>query len=269
MDIQFSLHGAPLLLSEAEALIQSSSNIKKPLEIDISDYFDVSDLDSGNLFELAVKTKNQDLASLAFKISVSKSKPSKSLQDQKKTKNTIVNIIPYKNSNRKLKSNVEDVIYDLNKSSSSAMIGAAIILKMVSQKDETTLRETAIWAVNTMWEKDKSVRSSKFFKGFELLGGKLEPIHLRQGIERRHTFHVSPLYIGLREGLAYCLQQGLVTSRKRLSTGSYKDKTPRSDLMQRVYYSFKKTEKGEELINLWADLDDYIYKGFCAQKEAA
>lgn len=269
MDIQFSLHGAPLLLSEAEALIQSSSNIKKPLEIDISDYFDVSDLDSNNLFELAVKTKNQDLASLAFKISVSKSKPSKSLQSQKKTANTIVNIIPYKNKDRKLKSNVEDIIHDLNKSSSLAMIGAAMILKMVSRKDETTIRETAIWTVNTMWEKGGNVQHSKLFKGFEFMGGKLEPIHLRHGIERRHTFHVSPIYIGLREGLSYCLQNGLVTSRKRLSTGSYKDKPHGAEQMQRVYYSFKKTEKGEELINLWADLDAYIYKGFCSQKEAA
>lgn len=269
MDIQFSLHGAPLLLSEAEALIQSSSNIKKPLEIDISDYFDVSDLDSNNLFELAVKTKNQDLASLAFKISVSKSKPSKSLQSQKKTANTIVNIIPYKNNERKLKSNVEDIIHDLNKSSSLAMIGAAMILKMVSRKDETTIRETAIWTVNTMWEKGGNVQHSKLFKGFEFMGGKLEPIHLRHGIERRHTFHVSPIYIGLREGLSYCLQNGLVTSRKRLSTGSYKDKPHGAEQMQRVYYSFKKTEKGEELINLWADLDAYIYKGFCSQKEAA
>lgn len=269
MDIQFSLHGAPLLLSEAEALIQSSRNIKKPLEIDISDYFDVSDLDSNNLFELAVKTKNQDLASLAFKISVSKSKPSKSLQSQKKTANTIVNIIPYKNNERKLKSNVEDIIHELNKSSSLAMIGAAMILKMVSRKDETTIRETAIWTVNTMWEKGGNVQHSKLFKGFEFMGGKLEPIHLRHGIERRHTFHVSPIYIGLREGLSYCLQNGLVTSRKRLSTGSYKDKPHGAEQMQRVYYSFKKTEKGEELINLWADLDAYIYKGFCSQKEAA
>ena len=268
MDIQFSLHGAPLLLSEAEALIQSSS-IKKPLEIDISNYFDVSDLDSSNLFELAVKTKNQDLASLAFKISVSKSKPSKSLQNQKKTTNTIVNIIPYKNSDRKLKSAVEDIIHDLNKSSSCAMIGAAMILKMVSRKEETTIRETAIWVVNTMWEKGSSVQHSKFFKGFEFMGGKLEPIHLRHGIERRHTFHVSPIYIGLREGLSYCLQHGLVTSRKRLSTGAYKDRPQGAEQMQRVYYSFKKTEKGEELLNLWADLDDYIYKGFCSQKEAA
>lgn len=269
MDIQFSLHGAPLLLAEAEALIQNSRNVKKPLEIDISNYLDVTDLDSSNLFELAVKTKNQDLASLAFKISVSKNKLTKPEQDKKKPKNTIVNIIPYKNSERKLKSKVEDIIFELNKSNSYPMIGAAMILKMVSMKEETTIRETAMWIANTMWEKNDTIQSSKFFKGFEFVGGKLEPIHLRSGIARRHTFHVSPIYISLREGLTYCLEQGLVTSRKRLSTGSYKDGSPRVDVMQRVYYSFKKTEKGRELINLWADLDDYIYNSFCSHLEAA
>ena len=89
MDIQFSLHGSPLLYSEAEALIQTSTRIKKPLKIDITDYVNVDELNSSKLFDLAVKTKNQELASLAFKISVSKDKTT----TKQENKNTVVNIL--------------------------------------------------------------------------------------------------------------------------------------------------------------------------------
>ena len=262
MDIQFSLHGSPLLYSEAEALIQTSTKIKKPLNIDITDYVSVDELNSSKLFDLAVKTKNQELASLAFKISVSRDKTVK----KQEPKNTIVNIIPYKEKTK----SIEDIIDDINMSSSYPMIGAAMIMKMLSTKEESTLRETAIFFANLMWNDSTVAKNSKFFKGFEYKEGALVPLLLRDGVERKHTFHVAPIYLGLREGLAYCVEKDLVRSRRRLSTGSpYRETAPNAEQMQRVYYSFKATEKGKNLYETWADIDNYIRINFHNQRQAS
>jgi hypothetical protein len=39
--------------------------------------------------------------------------------------------------------------------------------------------------------------------------------------------------------------------------------------MQRVYYSFKATEKGKDLYETWADIDNYIRMNFHGQRQAS
>ena len=73
MTFQFLLNGTPLEQSEAATLIKTVKNSRSAPTIELSEVFDTSKLDSKSLFELAVDKGSQELASLAWKISVGKS----------------------------------------------------------------------------------------------------------------------------------------------------------------------------------------------------
>jgi hypothetical protein len=266
MDIQFSLHGSPLMMEEAEALVKACPSIHKPVNIELANFVDTNLLASQELFDLAVKTKNEGLASLAFKISVVKENKINETKVKSKSK---IELYKYEKKEVKVKS-VESIIEEINNSNTYTHIGAAMILNMTSVKDYATLRETAIHYSNLMWKNPAVPRHCKFFKGFYYSGSTgMEPIHMAEGIERKHTFHVSPIYIALREGLGYCLKEDLISSKKFLSTGSlYKEKTAQSESMRRTYYKFKATEKGKQVQQLWADLESYIINSFITQASA-
>lgn len=259
MNFQFALAGIPIEMAEAEALLKATRGDTANPVIDISSLIDSENLDASKLFEMAVSKKQQDLASLAWKISMQQTKPIKATQMAAPTKLRLV---------EKEESSVDlgEIIDHLNNSRSYATLGVAMLLKATSTKQWVTLRETATFFANELFKQRHVVPPSKFLRGFQVMDGGMSvgPVDMSSGLERRHTFHVSPMYIALREGLLYCKKHDLVEQKRMLSVGAPYAKAPKnnSDSTRRIYYKISATSRGKQMVNLWADLDQYIMKNF-------
>jgi hypothetical protein len=258
MNIQFSLAGTALNSEEALALLESTKGKGSNSVIELERIIDINELDANVLFQTAVATGDQNLASLAWKISVSKKTEPQPVKETPK----LTLVTPAK----KLQ-DLDSIIDYLNKTSSYTSTGVAMLLKMSAGKEWFTLRETAIHFANTIFAEDRMLITSKFFRGFEYVDGKLSPIDYNGKIERKKTFHVSPMYIALREGLVYCTRNELLEQVRVLSVGApYVDQpTPSVQATRRVYYKIRATERGKQLAEMWADLDRYIVRNFAAQ----
>lgn len=261
MNFQFRLGGMPLETSEAMALLTMNSGSSKPPVIDLETLVGHVALDAGKLFEMAVSKQDQNLAALAWKVSVQQQNKTTS----KKSQTPKLKVIKSVHSDVK---DLESIIEHLNNSSSYNALGVAMLLRAASKKEWITLRATAIQFANQMWSNSLTKKgfatNSKMFRGFEFTNGSLNPVDVSSGVERRNTFHVSPMYIALREGLLYCKQQNLVEQEKCVSIGApyASNKSPQADSTRRIYYRIKASERGKELTSLWADLDRYIEKTF-------
>lgn len=270
MSLKFGLAGAVLEPNEAMMLLATvdpslgSSDI-----IPLDALIDVTRLNAQDLFDLSVKQKNQALASLAWKVSISKESAPVSMR-----RNAAPEIIAHKKKKvTKYETPIDTLLEQLNTNSSYAFTGAAMLLKALkdSEGDSITLRQAAVDVANQMWATygpEIKVRNSKFFKGFEYTDGLLKPVVMSSGIDRKHTFHVSPMYIALREGLLYAQSHGLVDKVKLMSVGApYVDNPSTSkNSTRRMYYKIKLTERGKKLISMWGDLENYVQKVFQEQK---
>jgi len=214
MNFQFCLAGTPIEPHEAVALLEIAApkGSSKPM-IDISTIIDTKELNASKLFELAVSKQNQDLASLAWKISVQQKQPATFGAPKLKVVSSVK------------EPTLEGIIEQLNGTNSYCALGTAMLLKATSFKQWVTLRETATYFAGEIVNKKLGFPTSKFLRGFEMVEGKPTPIDLSSGIERKHTFHVSPMYIALREGLVYCKKHGLVEQKQMLSVAPRTPKT--------------------------------------------
>jgi len=253
MNFQFCLAGTPIEPHEAVALLEIAApkGSSKPM-IDISTIIDTKELNASKLFELAVSKQNQDLASLAWKISVQQKQPATFGAPKLKVVSSVK------------EPTLEGIIEQLNGTNSYCALGTAMLLKATSFKQWVTLRETATYFAGEIVNKKLGFPTSKFLRGFEMVEGKPTPIDLSSGIERKHTFHVSPMYIALREGLVYCKKHGLVEQKQMLSVGApySKNSSLQIDSTRRIYYKINCSKRGLQLVEMWADMDRYIEKNF-------
>jgi len=256
MTFQFLLNGTPLDAGEAATLIKTVKNSRTAPTIELSKVFDTSKLDSKALFEMAVDKGSQELASLAWKISVGK--PAKKMKAGRPAAQKTVWEGP------------EALIEELHKSRSYWAVGAAMILDYFSEiNDWSTLRKIAIFYINDIDASDKVPHDSVLYKGFtwseEL--DMYDPLALRTGIDRKNTFYVSPMYLSLREGMNWCMKNGLVEQKSQVSYGSL-DGTS-GPTMQRVYYNLRLTKRGQDVSQLWADSNEYILNFFTARRQGS
>jgi hypothetical protein len=257
MTFQFLLNGTPLEQGEAATLIKTVRNSRSTPTIELSEVFDISKLDSKALFEIAVTMGSQELASLAWKISVGK--PAKKMKAGRPATQKTVWEGP------------EALIEELHKSQSYWAVGAAMILDYFSEfNDWNTLRKIAIFYVNDIDASNNKVpHDSILYKGFtwsEELGN-FEPVVLRAGVDRKDTFHVSPMYLSLREGMNWCMKNGLVEQKSQMSYGSLDGAS--GNTMQRVYYNLRLTKRGQDVSLLWADSNEYILNFFASRRQGS
>lgn len=256
MNFQFQLKGQPIEEREAIALFSACQSAgKKPYPIDIEKLLDTSTIDSKELFNIAVENGIADLASLAFKVSVAQRSDSNTEKLRRAPigrKTVSPKKIPHNPKERN-----EDLIDTLHGVSAYWAVGVASIMNVAQSGEWVTLREIAIKTANHM-DKIKGMPSnSVLYKGFVRIDGGLQPLDLTQGIDRKRTFHVSPMYIGLREGLIWCTKKDLVEQRSHLSTTAPDEKTNFGNV-SRVFYKLRATEKGIEFAEMWADMENYI-----------
>jgi hypothetical protein len=265
MPFQFLLGNTPIKQTEAVALLAATGEYGQgPIEIELTKIFDLRKLDSQRLFELSVREQNQDLASLAWKISIQKSGEGQGNLSNRRSAPVVRNGAHAKVL--KEGATTEELIEKLNAHSSYWSAGAALLLRSCSS-DWVTLREAATDYVNMLWRNTSVRETCLAFKGFErnLNVGEWEPVDTAGSADRKRTFHVSPVYIGMREGLIWCRNHGLVEQEKAVSVGSLRDDAhTKAEYMQRVYYKVRATEKGSSMVNSWGDIDDYIDRVFAS-----
>jgi len=266
MNFQFCLKGTPIDQNEAAALMTATRGAsKKPLNIELSNLLDFNTVDSKKLFELAVENNNQALASLAWKVSVDQKQQLPQLHKVISPKSVRVTPV-HKNHD------VVELIDKMVQSTAYPFVGAAMILKAASDKEWITLRETALTFANSMWVMPTISRNSRFFRGLAMENGKLTTLNQSAGVPRRMTFHVSPIYLSLREGLVFCTKEGLVEQRQMHSTGcTDKERVVSKSIskMKRMYYKVRLTAKGRELCGHWGDMEHYITQQFSHQLDRA
>jgi len=244
----YTLKGNALTKDEAAALVQASSS--SPIEIELSSVLNLRKVDSAKLFKLSVEKKLPELARLAWKISVNDAPSTK-----KKKTETGAEIVS-------LQKATDKVLEELHKVTGLWGVSAAMILSCCSNGEWWTLRQVATYWANNLDLNSRSV----MYQGFDLMNGTWEPREFRAGVDRRTTFHVSPVYIGLRDALSWLMAQGLVERTKKVSKGSNSPTSKAAvQAMSRMYYAVKLTERGRELIELWGDADEFIKNGLVSR----
>lgn len=266
MPFQFLLGNTPIKQAEAAALLAATGEYGQgPIEIELTKVFDLKKLDSNRLFELSVKEQSPELASLAWKISIQNFAEGKTNFSNKRSTPVTRN-----GAHKKIfkeSATADELIEKLNSHSCYWSAGAALLLRSCAS-DWVTLREAATDYVNTLWRNTSVRETCVAFRGFERNPniGAWEPVDNASDVNRKNTFHVSPVYIGLREGLIWCRNHELVDQEKGISVGSFKDDAhAKAEHMQRVYYKVRATSKGCELLNSWGDIDDYIDRVFASR----
>ena len=254
MNFQFRLKGTPIENAEAKALLAvTQPDTKAPLAIDLEKIIDLRVLDSTTLFELAIKNKTPQLAKLAFEVGSHTVKrkrgrpPGKTSVSPKKMKSK-VNATP------------EEIIEELHKSASYWAVGAASIILEAQPDEWLTTREIAIRIANRFSKRNRVPQNSILFKGFVKDKNGLIPLDFSSKTERNKTFHVSPIYLGIREGLIWCVKRGLIDQQSEVSIGARDKKKPltRGSKMSRVFYKIKATKKATEIVEMWGDLPKYV-----------
>lgn len=252
MNFDFHLKGVPIKASEATALLSATGvDPMQGLRIDLEKVLDMRKINSKMLFDLSVSEGNQELASLAWRISVGRTEtPEKAVQPRTPSRS----VRPaYTDQTFSL----EQVIDKIHQSDAYWAAGASLIISRTSLNEWTTLRRIATDFVNECWSDRSLPNKSTAYRGFMLSeDGCLTPRDLTKGVLRKDTFHVSPLYIGLREGLIFCQKQNLIEMRSAVSVGSENpNRSPRAKDMRRVFYKISASEKGAALASLWSDCD--------------
>jgi len=258
MTFQFLFNGTPLEANEAAVLVKSINSGRTKPTIELSDVFDMSSVDSKALFDMAVDKGSHELASLAWKISIGKParKPHAVRPGRQAAAPTVWE-------------GPEALIEELHRSQSYWSIGAAMLMNYFgTSEDWSTLRKIGIHFVNTIGSTKGMPDNSVLYKGFTWNDEEMafEPLDYRAGIDRKQTFHVSPMYLSLREGLGWCVRHGLVEQKSQISYGS-KDQDQDSATMRRVYYSVRLTKRGHDVIKLWADSYSYIESFFMKRRQ--
>ena len=258
MTFQFLFNGTPLEANEAAVLVKSINSGRTKPTIELSDVFDMSSVDSKALFDMAVDKGSHELASLAWKISVGK--PARNPHAVRPGRQAAAPTVW---------EGPEALIEELHKSQSYWSIGAAMLMNYFgTSEDWSTLRKIGIHFVNTIGSTKGMPDNSVLYKGFTWNDEEMafEPLDYRAGIDRKQTFHVSPMYLSLREGLGWCVRHGLVEQKSQISYGS-KDQDQDSATMRRVYYSVRLTKRGHDVIKLWADSYSYIESFFMKRRQ--
>lgn len=249
MNVQFNLNGITLKQSEAETILSTSE--APIIDVDISKYLSKGSFSTKKLFDLSIEKERPELAALAAKLAIQSPKP-----HQPKRKEFQKGIRKLHEVTASDSSAIECLDYLLTNQKLSS-IGAAMILETVGNGTPITLKNIAIIQVNRAWNKGVSEESS-IFKGFQDNGESLLPI-VAKAQKGLVTYHGSPIYNSLRDGLKYLVKNGMALAIAKTSWGSSdKELTGSQTLLRRTVYEVSLTDKGKELVKLWGDIPKFV-----------
>lgn len=246
----YTLKGNDLTKDEAVALIEATSN--SPIKIELASILNLRRVDSAKLFKLSVEKQMPALASLAWKISVQNRTEEPAAKKAATKKATDTEIVSVSKS-------IDNLIEELHRSTALWATGAVMILSSCENDAWWTLRQIATHWVNELNVSSRSI----LFQGFEFSDGVWEPKEFRAGVNRRETFHVSPVYIALREAQQWLLKNDLIEREQHISRGGHgAEQSPQVSAMSRPYYTVRITDRGRDLNELWGDTEKFLIDSF-------
>ena len=277
--LKFTYESTELNSEEAAALLSLANNTDD-LTIDLSNVIKVNARSATEMFSLAVKHKNPQLASLAARLAISSDNVDRS--PKAKTINLVSSPIkkakkfkaPTKNAlkevlERRIEGPVENIINELLHRNSRWAAGVVSILTFAPGKtvnegwqvETVTLKELAV-EQNIALRRERLAPESLAFKGFSFKGAYDVIPNDGPKVERNESFFTSPTYNALREGLVFCKANGLVELSHGLSVGTNHpidtQAGPPTAHLQRTFWQIKLSPKGEELIKQWGDSLDFL-----------
>ena len=247
MQVKFEIAGIQLKDSEAKTLL-SLGNESPTLTVDLMEHVDGKLLDSGKLFNLSIEKKHPELVALAAKIAITG--PVSRVKKQPRGRHTISNLEVTKIS-------LDQALEELCNYKSLKCVGAAMVLKSLSNARSMTIRDIAVQQVNDLWDKDVDAQSS-LFNGFKRVNGEFAPF-VAQPQKGLMTYHSSPIYGALREGTAWLKKTGFIEVKSETQFGSVDKKLKGTEKhLQRKVYQLQLSESGGVLADTWGDLDEFI-----------
>jgi len=254
MHFEFSIGELTLDKSEATTLFQASES-EPTIKIDLSKHIDARYIDSQKLFSLSVQKKNPALAALAAKMAIEGVKtPSKRTYRKTGDKRiTSLEVSPMEPT---------DVLHTILSTPSLKHVGAAMILHALQERNDQTIREIAIYEVNYLsdWWLIKAPNSD-LLRGFKRVDEEWIPLNKSPEVDRCDSFHASPIYTALRDGLAFLVKSGLVLMTEDVAFGSNdRELTGTQSHLCRKVYKCSLSGRGRDTAEMWADPLNYIAK---------
>lgn len=251
MKVQFQLGEVALEKNEAHT-IHEISGADEVLTVDLFDHIDTSQINTDALFTMSIEKRDPALAALAAKLAITGVKFSKKRAYNKNGAKTIAQV-------ETVKTDPFDALGQILNSNTLRSVGAAMILNSLADGERRSLREIAEDVVNHMHDYGflNTEESPGFFKGF---------YQKRKGwfanIDRQspnQTYHTSPMYTAMREGLSFLKSVGLVDLEEDMSFGALNKKLSGSQThLRRRVYTVALNDAGVSLMDTWADSDAYI-----------
>lgn len=255
MNLQFALGDTVLDKSEVNSLLTATGQ-DATFHIDIAKHVDVKTLDAQKLFTLSVEKKDPALAALASKLAISGFKAKRSYNRNEANVISSTPVTPIK---------PEQLLEKMVTDKSLKNLGAAMILDALFEgpDPELTLREIATAQVNKLGASPQVSRMSDVFRGFQQKSTFYgwEPVTSTK-VERSKRYHASPVYTALRDGLATLTKFGMVNVRETVSFGGHSGDNPSAAVLQRKVYEISLTSEGEDLADMWGDIESYIAHGW-------
>lgn len=264
---QFTLNEQPVTDKEALALLKASKFADDEIpQIELTKVFNIKKLNTKELFMQAVASQNQDLATLAWKISVATSdssdKPEKSKYIRPKVSHKIAPEFL----------NEDSVIASLCTNTAYWSVGVALLLYSLNERFHpgVTLKEICIDYVNQAWHKFDMPEDSILFTGFKReetnVGVIWSPVRQTKA-GAKNSYPASAVYMCAREGMQWAKEHNLIDLETCVSYGSESgDDDIRTAKTQRKYYKLSSTEFGSRVFSKWGDSIELVNRYFASRR---
>jgi hypothetical protein len=260
---QFTLNEQPVTDKEAIALLKAANHGKESQpQIELTKVFNLKKLNTKDLFKQAVETHNQDLATLAWKISVSGG-AAQELSDKPRYRRAKVS---HKIEPENL--NEDTVISVVCTNTAYWSVGVALLMYALNERFHpgVTLKEICIDYVNQAWHKFDLPEESILFNGFQREETNMGPVWspIRNTSDTpQSTYPTSAIYMCAREGMQWAKEHQLIDIETCISYGSEKgNDDERTAKTQRKYYKLSPTQFGTSVFNKWGDSIELVNRYF-------
>lgn len=260
---QFTLNEQPVTDKEALALLKASKFSEDEIpQIELTKVFNLKKLNTKDLFMQAVASQNQDLATLAWKISVATGDATELAKPKKYTRPKVSHKINAEELNE------DTVIAVVCTNTAYWSVGVALLLYALNERFHpgVTLKEICIDYVNQAWHRFDLPEDSILFTGFQKEETNVGPVWApirSSGKDTRNTYPASAVYMAAREGMVWAKEHGLIETETCVSYGSEDgDDSPRTAMTQRKYYKLSSTEFGARVFAKWGDSIELVNRYF-------
>lgn len=257
----FTLQGVPISEKQAAALVTRVKGLdKSDLSIELTKLFKINKINTKQLFKEAVETRDEDLANLAFTLSLDNPRRTSTSAQRKAISNVIAPELR----------NVQSVITTLGASKSSWAAGVcATLWALINTETEDgkfTVKDICESVINELYREEYINDSSPLYKGFVhkattdwSYSPRLFAVVSKK--EEAFTYHEGSLYASIRQGVLWAKEHTLVNVEEGISYGRHGEQAEGPGARtQRKFYKISATKFGSEVSSEWPGMFESAVK---------